>query len=148
MSASHFHLLSKPEQFQNLKFRNAFVVKIDGECSRTSADLYLQLESQFEFPEFFGKNLDALYDCLMDLEWITKDRIIIYFERTDLLLSQELTDPDILEDFLVTLHDVCVSWEVGAEALISPKTVSVYFSYANSIVEILDSNDIEYDILD
>lgn len=147
MSTSHFHLLKEPEQFNTLKFRNAFVIKMEGACCTTASDLYQQLESEFEFPEFFGKNLDALYDCLMDLEWITQDHIVIFFMRADLLLSQETNDPDFLEDFLVTLNDVCISWQLGTEALISPKIFSVYFSHADSIVEILDSNEIDYDIL-
>ena len=39
------------------------------DCSRftdrSSAHAYLQ--AQFGFPDHYGKNLDALYDCLMEL---------------------------------------------------------------------------------
>ena len=43
-------------------------VILDGEqlCSRENAHTYLQ--EMLEFPEYYGKNLDALYDCLTELQ--------------------------------------------------------------------------------
>lgn len=43
-------------------------VILDGEqlCSRENAHTYLQ--EMLGFPEYYGKNLDALYDCLTELQ--------------------------------------------------------------------------------
>ncbi|MBR3769605.1 MAG: barstar family protein [Lachnospiraceae bacterium] len=41
---------------------------LDGEqlCDRETAHAYLQ--EAFGLPEYYGKNLDALYDCLTELQ--------------------------------------------------------------------------------
>ena len=41
---------------------------LDGEqlCDRETAHSYLQIA--LELPEYYGKNLDALYDCLTELQ--------------------------------------------------------------------------------
>ncbi|MBK8955139.1 MAG: barstar family protein [Saprospiraceae bacterium] len=147
MSSSNFYLLRDSEKFHTLKFRNAYVVQLNGKLCTTSDDLYRQLKSHFEFPDYFGNNLDALYDCLMDLEWITQDHIVIYFENADLLLSGEVADPDFLEDFWGTLYDVCISWILGSEAMISSKLFSVYLSYSDKLKELFEANDIEFEII-
>ena len=43
-------------------------VILDGEqlCNRENAHTYLQ--EMLGFPEYYGKNLDALYDCLTELQ--------------------------------------------------------------------------------
>ena len=38
------------------------VVSLD--CTRTTAEIHETLAAQLHFPEWYGKNLDALFDCL------------------------------------------------------------------------------------
>ena len=40
------------------------IVKIDFKNVKTNADFYEQLKTQINLPEYFGDNLDALYDVL------------------------------------------------------------------------------------
>jgi RNAse (barnase) inhibitor barstar len=35
------------------------------------------------FPDHFGKNWDAFYDCLTDMEWAESNGYVIYFDHTD-----------------------------------------------------------------
>lgn len=142
-----FSVIKNKNKFHELKFRNSFIARLNGSCCQTSEDLYNELQVAFEFPDYFGRNLDALYDCLMDLEWITQDRIILVIEHFDDLLKDESNDPELLEDFLITLEDVCRSWEVLENDDFTPKSVKVYLSDSNRVMQLLDDNDIEYGII-
>lgn len=39
---------------------------LDGETIETREQLHETLQREMELPEWYGKNLDALYDCLTD----------------------------------------------------------------------------------
>ncbi len=40
---------------------------IDGRKELSRAELHEKIASALDFPEYYGKNLDALYDCLTDM---------------------------------------------------------------------------------
>lgn len=53
-------------------------------CDREKAHEYLQ--EVLDLPEYYGKNLDALYDCLTDMEDLEiqikmPEKVTPYFER-------------------------------------------------------------------
>lgn len=37
---------------------------IDGERIKTTDDFHLEIKEKLEFPDYYGENLDALWDCL------------------------------------------------------------------------------------
>ena len=43
-------------------------VILDGNILTDAAQVHDYLKEMLEFPEYYGKNLDALHDCLTDLE--------------------------------------------------------------------------------
>ena len=43
-------------------------ITLDGNLLADAAQVHDYLKEMLEFPEYYGKNLDALYDCLTDLE--------------------------------------------------------------------------------
>lgn len=43
-------------------------VILDGNVLADAAKMHEYLKETFEFPSYYGMNLDALYDCLTDLE--------------------------------------------------------------------------------
>lgn len=147
MSNLYFHLLKSSDTFQKLKFRDSYIARVDGSCCTDAESLFDNIAAAFEFPDYFGKNLDALYDCLVDLEWIPQDKIILFFYHTENLLAGETNDPDFLEDLMSTLYDVCISWDLGQDELISPKKFEVYMVLSPALRQVLDSNEIEYQIL-
>lgn len=56
------------------------MVAINGEDFHTIAELHETLQQKLELPEFYGKNLDALWDCLtgmvelpLQMEWLNYD---------------------------------------------------------------------------
>ena len=42
-------------------------ITLDGNILADIAQVHNYLKEMLEFPEYYGKNLDALYDCLTDL---------------------------------------------------------------------------------
>ena len=42
-------------------------ITLDGNRLGNADQVHDYLKEVFEFPEYYGKNLDALYDCLTDL---------------------------------------------------------------------------------
>lgn len=41
---------------------------LDGNILSDAAQMHDYLKQQLDFPEYYGKNLDALHDCLTDLQ--------------------------------------------------------------------------------
>ena len=39
------------------------------------------MKEEFTFPGYFGENLDAVYDCMTDLEWIDQDLIVLEIKK-------------------------------------------------------------------
>jgi hypothetical protein len=142
-----FYIIENKTKFLDIRFKNTFLAKLDGAACKTSIDLYNKLQNVFELPDYFGKNLDALYDCLMDLEWITKDHVVLIIEHFDQLLCDENNDPELLEDFLITLDDVCKSWDLLESDQFTPKKMNVYFNNSIKVKELLENNAIEFEII-
>ena len=56
--------------------KDAYVVHLSAPIM-DNIELYEKLKSQLNFPDYFGFNWDALYDCLRDLNWIKNQKVII-----------------------------------------------------------------------
>ncbi len=50
---------------------------------------YSLIARRLHFPSYFGKNLDALEECLTDLDWINEKQLVIEFRESDKLLHDE-----------------------------------------------------------
>lgn len=54
------------------------------------------------FPDWFGRNWDALEDCLTDLSWRTRDRHVLLIEGFENLRARRPDDFGVLVDILAT----------------------------------------------
>jgi RNAse (barnase) inhibitor barstar len=54
-----------------------YVAHITGSLS-TRESLFDALAGALKFPNYFGRNWDALSDCLRDLSWIKSRRVVIF----------------------------------------------------------------------
>ncbi|RJQ80499.1 barnase inhibitor [Pseudonocardiaceae bacterium YIM PH 21723] len=59
--------------------RGAHPHVLDGQKVRTRQQFYAAIATALDFPEYFGKNLDALHDLLTDLDWLPGgDHVLIW----------------------------------------------------------------------
>jgi RNAse (barnase) inhibitor barstar len=72
------------------------VFRIDAGDARDKKDFLDHLAKTLNFPDWFGRNWDALNDCLTDLEWLSARKgYVLIFENTERFGSnhrQELRD--------------------------------------------------------
>lgn len=75
---------------------------IDGTRIRTKAEFLNEVAGALAFPDWFGHNLDALYDCLRDLSWLPEGEHVLVWSAPEVLAA---TDPkadrairDVLRD--------------------------------------------------
>ena len=66
-----------------------FVAEIDGKKARTLRGFYPRIAKGLFFPDYFGKNLDALFDCLCSLEVVGKQDIVLLIRHADSFLEKE-----------------------------------------------------------
>ena len=52
------------------------IIILDGSVMTSRERAYKHIARELRFPEYFGKNLDALYDLLTDL-YVNEDTIVI-----------------------------------------------------------------------
>ena len=45
-------------------------ISLDGNVLADASSVHDYLKQQFAFPDYYGKNFDALYDCLTDLDGV------------------------------------------------------------------------------
>lgn len=70
-------------------------------------DLFDNLRSILKFPDYFGDNWDALFDCLRDFYWIeTKGIVLVHSELPKL-------NNDDLKNYLKLLEEASIDWKEG-----------------------------------
>ena len=73
---------------------------VDGSKIASKSELHCCLSSALSFPEWYGKNLDALFDCLTDISEKTEIEIINSEEMKKNL-------GEYFSSFVETVKDAC-----------------------------------------
>lgn len=74
---------------------HVFVAEIDGSKARTLRGFYPRIAKTLLFPDYFGKNLDALLDCLCSLEVIGQPEVVLLVRNVELFLSKEKAEKKV-----------------------------------------------------
>ena len=90
------------------------VANIDGEQVDTLEKFYQELIVQLQFPDNFGRNLDAFDEMINDLNWLEETTICLVFKNYDNFLSEE--NDEAREIILTILDDAAEEWKRVVDA--------------------------------
>lgn len=65
--------------------RGAYVHTVAGLGLRDRLSVVDAIAAELHFPEHFGRNLDALYDCLTDLSWLPAGEHVLIWVASNTL---------------------------------------------------------------
>ena len=82
-------LVSSYLQAENISEEAYYIGMLEGSECNTMKSFLKQIGKTFKFPSYYGKNLNALNDCLNDLEWINKPNYILIITHSNKFLIDE-----------------------------------------------------------
>jgi len=71
--------------------------------------LFDKLSEVLQFPDYFGHNWDAVYDCLRDFSWITQKGIVLMHDEIPALNETSL------KIYFEVLNDAVNNWKEEEE---------------------------------
>ena len=83
------------------------VAVLDGVAAGFRAGFFQELAQALRFPDYFGHNWDAVYDCLTDLNWLPAAGYVLVLDGFERLATDE---PDQWEIGLKVLREACAFW--------------------------------------
>ncbi|KMS87511.1 barstar family protein [Prauserella rugosa] len=94
------------------KARGAFTYVLDGSRLTDKAATLDAIAELLRFPSYFGRNLDALYDCLTDLSWLPAGEHVLVWVGANALKQ---SDPRTYLAVHGTLSDAQRALAAGGE---------------------------------
>jgi RNAse (barnase) inhibitor barstar len=109
---SGVYLIDEAERERVLRhgaFLPGFALAIlDGAAVGSRARFFQELAQALRFPDYFGHNWDAVYDCLTDLNWLPATGYALVVDGFDHLATNE---PQQWNIGLKVLREACAFWE-------------------------------------
>jgi RNAse (barnase) inhibitor barstar len=68
-----------------------------------------------KFPDYFGKNWDAFYDCLTDMDWVDAEGYAIYFDHTNAFAEHHESQ---LETVIELFQDAVDFWKGEGKSML------------------------------
>jgi len=89
-------------------------IRIDLDGCRDRGGLLDRTAAACGFPDWFGRNWDALFDCLTDLSWRPASGYLLLFEHADELQQH---DRNVLDTVVGILDDAARDWHERGKPL-------------------------------
>jgi len=109
---SGVYLIDAAEREQVLRHGGcpaAFAIAVlDGATAGSRAGFFQEIARRLHFPDYFGHNWDAVFDCLTDLNWLPAAGYVLVLDGFDHLARSELGQWDI---GLKVLREACAFWQ-------------------------------------
>jgi RNAse (barnase) inhibitor barstar len=102
---------------------------IKGAKCQTTAGLLTEFARALDFPDYFGHNLDALEECLADLEWLPAKGYILLITDAARVLPD---DEEEYETFLEILRDAGEAWGSGQAGMGARRATPFHVLFAVS----------------
>jgi RNAse (barnase) inhibitor barstar len=83
------------------------VAHVDLGGVRGKDDMLARFAAALDFPAWFGRNLDALADCLGDLSWMRGEGYVLLLEHSD---AWRQADDDNFATLLDVLNEAAAEW--------------------------------------
>lgn len=93
---------------ENLNPDLYYTAVLDGTDCKTLRSFLKEIGKSFKFPSYYGQNLNALNDCLNDLEWLDKPNYLLIVKKSDSFLISE--SQEIRNHILAFLEGVVKQW--------------------------------------
>ncbi|MEU7067756.1 barstar family protein [Streptomyces sp. NPDC046161] len=84
---------------------SVYVARLSGQDMPDEVSAFQHFSEVLKFPEYFGWNWNAFYDCVRDLEWLSADNRILIINSAEAALNGD--DVDVRKEFLRSL------WRAG-----------------------------------
>lgn len=65
----------------------AVVIILEGSRMTTDTAFYDEISDKLSFPDYFGRNLNALNECLTDLSWLDFNALVLVVQNADQALD-------------------------------------------------------------
>ncbi|XGV98390.1 MAG: barstar family protein [Leptolyngbya sp. BL-A-14] len=73
---------------------------LNGAGINNKSEFLHAIASAMSFPDYFGKNWDALDDCLTDLDWLEGDRLVLLYDQPDRFAQADPSEWQVALDIL------------------------------------------------
>lgn len=94
--------------FERLKQEGFFIAIIDGNDCKNLNSFLKDVGIAFHFPDYYGQNLNAFYECINDLDWINESKYALVIKNFELFLSNERSD--VKSDIIKSLNHISYEW--------------------------------------
>lgn len=95
-------------EVSNVYGHDYYVGEIDGTKCQTLKSFLTEIAIAFNFPSYYGNNINAFWDCIGDLSWIEEKQYALVIRNVHNFLKSE--DEDIKSYIFDLLQKVAKDW--------------------------------------
>lgn len=106
--ASPMALASQPQSS-----RDTVVMTLPGSELLTKESAMMAIERAMSFPSYFGRNWEALRDCLTDLSWIESSVVVLVINQAEVLQTDSEVVRKLHHCFIRAIEYWRDPWDIG-----------------------------------